>query len=97
MLIERNDVPKHLFGILELDLSGDLCAERMAGPWFRLGAWTLGSGTEGQGMENVVYRQSMLLSPGDFDGIFDKLESIVVGIGKPGGSLKREGDKMAYR
>lgn len=56
MLIERNDVPKHLFGILELDLSGDLCAERMAGPWFRLGAWTLGSGSEGQGMENVVYR-----------------------------------------
>ena len=57
MLIERNDVPKHLFGILELDLSGDPCAERMAGPWFRLGAWTLGSGSEGQGMENVVYRQ----------------------------------------
>jgi hypothetical protein len=56
MLIERNDVPKHLFRILELDLSGDLCAERMAGPWFRLGAWTLGSGSDGQGMENVVYR-----------------------------------------
>jgi hypothetical protein len=97
MLIDRNDVPKHLLGILELDLSGDLCAERMAGPWFRLGAWTVGSGSDGQGMENVVYRQSMLLSPGDFDGIFDKLESIVVGIGKPGGSLKGEGDKMVYR
>jgi hypothetical protein len=38
-----------------------------------------------------------LLFPGDFDALFDKLESIVVGIGKPGGSLKREGDKMVYR
>ena len=42
-------------------------------------------------MQNVVYKQSMLLFPGDFDALFDKLESIVVGIGKPGGSLKREG------
>jgi hypothetical protein len=40
----------------------------LAGQWFRLGAWTLDSGSNGQGMENVVYRQSMLLSPGDFDG-----------------------------
>jgi hypothetical protein len=64
----ENDVPKHLFAIAGLDLSGDLCVERLAGQWFRLGAWTLDSGSDGQGMENVVYRQSMLLSPGDFDG-----------------------------
>ena len=97
MLLDRDDVPKHLFGIPELDLSGDLCAERLAGPWFRLGAWTFGSGSDGQGVEKVVYRQSMLLSPEDFAGIFDNLESVVVGIGKPGGSLKTEGDKTVYR
>jgi hypothetical protein len=73
----QEDVPKHLFGVPELDLSADLSAERLAGPWFSLGPWTFGSGSDGQGVENVVYRQSMLLSPGDFGGIFDKLESIV--------------------
>jgi hypothetical protein len=97
MLIDRNDVPKHLFGIPELNLSEDLCAERLAGPWFRLGAWTFDSGSDGQGVENVVYRQSMLLSPGDFANIFDKLESIVGDIGKPGGSLKTQGNKTVYR
>jgi hypothetical protein len=39
----------------------------------------------------------MLLSPEDFAGIFGNLESVVVGIGKPGGSLKAEGDKTVYR
>jgi hypothetical protein len=97
MLIERKDVPKHLFAIPGLDLSEDLCAEPLAGPWFRLGAWTFGSHRDGQGIENAVYRQSMLLSQGDFSDIFDKLESIVASIGKPGGSLKTEGDKTVYR
>jgi hypothetical protein len=51
------------------------------------GPWTIGSGSDGQGMENAVYiyRQSMLLSPGDFANVFDKMEPIFVGIGKPGG------------
>ena len=75
MLIDRNDLPKHLFGIPDLDVSEDLCAEPLAGPWFRLGACSTGSGREKQGVENVVYRQSMLLSPEDFSVIFDKLAS----------------------
>jgi hypothetical protein len=75
LLIDRNDLPKHLCGIPDLDLSGDLCAESLAGPWFRLGACSTGSGCDGQGVENVVYRQSMLLSPEDSSVIFDKLES----------------------
>ena len=45
----------------------------------------------------MVYRQSMLLSPEDFSVIFDKLESIVGDIGKPGGSLIGDGDKRVYR
>jgi hypothetical protein len=86
MLIDRNDLPNHLFGIPDLDLSEDLCAEPLAGTWFRLGAWSADFGRDKQGVENVVYRQSMLLSPEDFSVIFDKLESIVGDIGKPGGS-----------
>jgi hypothetical protein len=86
MLIDRNDLPNHLFGIPDLDLSEDLCAEPLAGTRFRLGAWSADFGRDKQGVENVVYRQSMLLSPEDFSVIFDKLESIVGDIGKPGGS-----------
>jgi hypothetical protein len=48
VLIDRNDLPKHLFGIPDLDLSDDLCAERLAGPWFRLGACSTGSGWDKQ-------------------------------------------------
>jgi hypothetical protein len=48
-------------------------------------------------VENVVYRQSMLLSPEDFSVMFDKLESVVGNIGKPGGSLIGDGDKRVYR
>jgi hypothetical protein len=82
MLIDRNDLPNHLFGIPDLDLSEDPCSEPPAGPWFRLGACSTGSGGDGQGVENVVYRQSMLLSAEDISVMFDKLESIVGDIGK---------------
>jgi hypothetical protein len=97
VLIERNDLPKHLFRIPDLDLSNDLCAEPLAGPWFRLGACSAGSGSHKQGVENVVYRQSILLIPEDFGVIFEKLESTVGSIGKPGGSLISDGQKMVYR
>lgn len=53
MLIDRNDIPKHLFGIPDLEISEDLCAEPSVGPWFRLGASSTGSGSDGQGVENV--------------------------------------------
>ena len=33
MLIDRNNLPKHLFDIPDLDHSDNLCAERVAGPW----------------------------------------------------------------
>jgi hypothetical protein len=97
VLIDRNDPPKHLFGIPDLDLSRDLSAEPLAGPWFRLGACSPGSVRDKHGVENVVYRQSMLLSPEDFSVIFDKLESFVGDIGRPGGSLIGDGDKRVYR
>jgi hypothetical protein len=45
--------------------------------------------SDGRGVENVVYRQSMLLTAEDFSVMFDKLESIFGDIGKPGGSLER--------
>jgi hypothetical protein len=37
VLIDRNDLPKNLFGISGSDLSEDQCAEALAGLWFRLG------------------------------------------------------------
>jgi hypothetical protein len=38
---------------------------------FRLGAYSTGSGRDKQGVEKVVYRRSMLLSPKDFSVIAD--------------------------
>ena len=67
-----------------------LCVERLAGPIVQ--ARAIGSSRDRQGVESVVYRQTMLLSPGDFVGIFDKLESFVGDITKPGGSLVRESE-----
>lgn len=44
----------------------------------------------------MVSRQSMLLTPEDFSVMFDKLETIVGDIGKPGGSLIGDGEKKVY-
>jgi hypothetical protein len=44
VLIDGNDPPKHLLGIPDLDLFDDPCAEPVAGPWFRLGACSMGFG-----------------------------------------------------
>src|SRR6516165_11466848 len=79
VLIDRNDLPKHLFGIPGLDVSDDLSGERLAGPWLMLGR--KGTGPPGSGSpfsdmlvaptlrDNapLVSRSSMLLhrSPGD--------------------------------
>jgi hypothetical protein len=55
VLIDRNDLPKHLFGIPDLGLSDDLCAERLAGPWFRLG-WRVQHGfRQGQARCRVCF------------------------------------------
>lgn len=59
MLIDRNDLLKHLLGIPDLDLSADLYAEPLAGPRFRLGACSSGPGRDRQGVENVVYRKPL--------------------------------------
>ena len=68
--INRNDAPNHLFSIAELDLSDDLFAERLSGPWFRLGAWTIRPSRDERRVENVVSRQSFLLSLESFADIF---------------------------
>src|SRR5258708_18114149 len=68
--INRNDAPNHLFSIAELDLSDDLFAERLSGPWFRLGAWTIRPSRDERRVENVVSRQRFLLSLESFADIF---------------------------
>ena len=98
VLIERNDLPKHP---LWHSGSGTFPMTCAASVWPVHGSGSAHAarvlaGTI-KGVENVVYRQSMLLSPEDFSVIFDKLESIVGDIGKPGGSLIGDGDKRGYR
>ena len=98
-IINRDDVPGHSFNVRELDFSGDLFAERLAGPWFRLGAWTINSRRDERGVEEEISRQSLLLAPEGFAAVFDTLESVgnVIGdLGKPGGSVCSRGGKNEY-
>lgn len=90
VILNRNHAPSHLSSISELDFSRTLFSERLTGPWFRLGAWTITSARDARGVEDEVVRQSLLLTPEAFAAIFDKLESIgnvFHSLGKPGGSV----------
>ena len=99
-IINRDEAPTHLFTIPELDFSGDLFAERVCGPWFRLGAWTITQNRRDNDIEDVVSRQSLLITRDCFATIFDKLESIgnaLHDLGKPGGSVLHSGKNKEYR
>jgi hypothetical protein len=87
-ILNRNDAPDHLSSVHELDFSVDLFADRLAGPWIRLGAWTPTSLSDERGVDDDVMRQSLLVPPEAFAAVFDKLDSVgnVLGnLGKPGG------------
>jgi hypothetical protein len=96
-ILNRDDAPSHLSSIPELDLSEDLFTERLTGPWFRLGAWTITAHRDERGVEDEVMRQSLLLPLDGFASIFDKLKSVgdvLHSLGKPGGSVHdRNGGK----
>ena len=98
-IFNRNDAPSHLFSIPELDFSEDLFAERLGGPWFRLGAWTVDRRRDERGVEDEVSRQSILLTSEGFESVFDKLESVgnVIGnLGKPVSSVFNYGTGKLY-
>jgi hypothetical protein len=99
-IVNRNDVPSHLFSIPELDLSEDLFAERLNSPWFRLGAWTIEPKRDERGLENVVLRKSFLLPSEGFADMFDNLGfvgNLIADLGEPRGSLINESGHAAYR
>ena len=100
-VINKGDVPEHVFAIPELDLSEDIFAERPGGPWFKLGAWTIGARLDQRGVEDVVERQSFLLTPNHFAEIFEDFESIgnsIDAMGKPGGCVSCEtAGRQVYR
>ena len=98
-ILNRDDAPSHLSSISELDFSGDLFAERVTGPWFRLGAWTTTSTRDARHVEDEVMRQSLLLLPDGFAAVFDKLESVgnvLHGLGKPAGSVHSGDGEKEY-
>jgi hypothetical protein len=83
-----------------LDFSGDLFAERLGDPWFRLGAWTITPHRDKRDVEDVVSRQSLLIAPECFVNIFDKLESVgnvIDNLGKPVGSVFHNDGQKEYR
>jgi len=98
-ILNRDDVPSHLSAISELDFSEDLFVERLAAPWFRLGAWTITAKRSVRGVEDEVMRQTLLLASERFAEIFDKLESVgdvLHGLGKPGGSVDNGNGEKQY-
>jgi hypothetical protein len=102
-IIDRNNVPCHVFSIPELDLSDDLFSEALIGPWFRLGARTINvnAGPDEEGVEKHVFRYSMLINPGDFAAIFDELEYIgdqhFDYLGKSGSAFIYKDEKKIYQ
>ena len=99
LIFNRNDLPTQLFSVPELDFSGDLFVDRLSGLWFRLGAVTLKPQPDGRGVEDLIRRQSVLLSPEGFAEIYDKLESVgdvIRDLGKPDGFLRHDGDRKEY-
>jgi hypothetical protein len=98
-IFNRNDVPGHLSGVHQLDFSGDLFADRLAGPWVRLGAWTPTSPMDERGVEDDIMRQSLLLPPEAFASVFAKLESVgnvLNSLGKPGGVIRSARGEEEY-
>lgn len=98
-IINRDDVPSHVLNIHEVDLSGDLFAERLERPWFRLGAETIQERRDQRGIEEAVSRQSVLLGPEGFADVFDKLESVgnvFHRLGRPGGVVREAGGTKDY-
>ncbi len=98
-LFNKRDLPDHLSGIPELDLTTDLIVDPLEAEWFCLGAWTIAS--EGSpGIRTVVLRQSFLIPPAQFSRIFDSLDFIgnVIGdLGQPSASTLHDGKSVSYR
>lgn len=100
IIINRDDAPRHLFNIPELDFSEDLFSERLIGPWFRLGSLTINTRRDDRRVEDVVERQSILLKPKHFAIIFDELElvgNVLSNMGNPQGSVFNTGKQEKYR
>ena len=64
-IFNRHDLPDHLFNIPELSFDQDLFADRLDGPWFRLGTLTIQSQRDIRGVENVIERRSIILLTSD--------------------------------
>ena len=89
-IINRDGIPSHLFATPELDFSEDLFAEPLKEQWFRLAAIMHGNEVDSRGVRTVTERQSLLMAPGTFEAIGDKLTSIgnvLSHLGAPGASV----------
>lgn len=98
-LFDPTIIPQHLSSVPSLSFVEELVADPLRDQWFRLAAWTIESKIDAQGVEDVVLRKSLLLSPSDFARIAPSLESVgnVIGnLGKPGGSVAYHGETKSY-
>src|SRR5208283_4239579 len=99
-LFNPGDLPDHLFNIAELDFSKDLFSDPLGDSWFNVGVLTLRPRRrDARGVEEEVFRQSLLLSPADFAKVFDGLNAIgnvIGGLGKPSASIMLDSEHQSY-
>jgi hypothetical protein len=98
-IISRSEAPGHLFNISDLDFSEDLFAERVSVPWFRLAAWTITPRRDERGLEDAIFRQTLMLAPASFAKIFDQFESVgnaIGDLGKPSDYVTHQGNAKEY-
>jgi hypothetical protein len=98
-IFNPGDLPDHLASVHELDFSADLLENRVAGPWVRLGARTDRAVADARRVKDEILKQSVLLSPGDFEVAFPKLDSVghvFSSLGRPDGSIRQDGRRKEY-
>lgn len=99
VILKKEEVPAHVTNVNELDFSGDLFIDRLAGPWIRLGAWNRNPAVDKRNVADEIMRQSVLVAPDAFTVLFDKLDSVgnvLAGLDKPGGTVYSTGGEKEY-
>lgn len=99
MALDRSSLPPHLSALPELDFTDDLTRVPLEGPWFRLAAYTRGTGRRKGRIEAVWQRESLLIPMDAFPRIFERLGAVgnvLSGLGTPGGCQWYEDDGPRY-
>lgn len=98
--LKINGMPDHLKVIEPMDLTTEISGIDLGTPWFRIGSWTKDSSIKVGPLNEVEERYALLINKGDFEQIYDSLESIgnnLSSLGKPGGTKYYNNGNPTYQ